>query len=134
MVYGLVGLKTHSKTALVVRQEGDGIRRYCHIGTGNYNASTARIYEDIGILTASPELGADLTDLFNYLTGYSRRVEYRKLLVAPATLRTRMLELIEREAELGDRGRIIWKLNNLVDRGIIDALYAASAGGRSRSI
>ena len=104
VVYGLVGLKTHSKTALVVRQEGDGIRRYCHIGTGNYNSSTARMYEDIGILTASPELGADLTDLFNYLTGYSRRVEYRRLLVAPATLRPRMLELIEREAGLGDRG------------------------------
>ena len=129
VVYGLVGLKTHSKTALVVRQEGDGIRRYCHIGTGNYNASTARMYEDIGILTASPELGADLTDLFNYLTGYSRRVEYRKLLVAPATLRTRMLELIEQEAGLGNQGRIIWKLNNLVDRGIIDALYAASSAG-----
>jgi polyphosphate kinase len=129
VVYGLVGLKTHSKTALVVRQEGDGIRRYCHIGTGNYNASTAHMYEDIGILTASPELGADLTDLFNYLTGYSRRVEYRKLLVAPATLRSRMLELIEREADLGSRGRIIWKLNNLVDRGIIDALYAASRAG-----
>jgi polyphosphate kinase len=129
VVYGLVGLKTHSKTALVIRQEGDGIRRYCHIGTGNYNASTARIYEDIGILTASPELGADLTDLFNYLTGYSRRVEYRKLLVAPTTLRPRMMELIEREADLGSRGRIIWKLNNLVDRGIIDALYAASAAG-----
>ena len=85
VVYGLVGLKTHSKTALVVRQEGDGITRYCHIGTGNYNSSTARIYEDVGMLTASPELGADLTDLFNYLTGYSRRVEYRQLLVAPAT-------------------------------------------------
>ena len=83
VVYGLVGLKTHSKTSLVVRQEGDGIRRYCHIGTGNYNSSTARLYEDIGILTASPEIGADLTDLFNYLTGYSRRVEYRRLLVAP---------------------------------------------------
>ncbi len=129
VVYGLVGLKTHSKTALVVRQEGDGIRRYCHIGTGNYNASTARMYEDIGMLTASPELGADLTDLFNYLTGYSRRVEYWKLLVAPTTLRTRMRELIEREADLGGRGRIIWKLNNLVDVGIIDALYAASAAG-----
>jgi polyphosphate kinase len=129
VVYGLVGLKTHSKTALVVRQEGDGIRRYCHIGTGNYNASTARMYEDIGILTASPELGADLTDLFNYLTGYSRRVDYRKLLVAPSTLRARMMELIEGEAHLGSRGRIIWKLNNLVDVGIIDALYAASAAG-----
>jgi polyphosphate kinase len=129
VVYGLVGLKTHSKTSLVVRQEGDGIRRYCHIGTGNYNSSTARMYEDIGILTASPDLGADLTDLFNYLTGYSRRVEYRRLLVAPSTLRPRMLELIEREAALGPQGRIIWKLNNLVDRGIIDALYAASRAG-----
>ena len=129
VVYGLVGLKTHSKTALVVRQEGDGIRRYCHIGTGNYNASTARQYEDIGILTASPELGADLTDLFNYLTGYSRRVKYRRLLVAPASLRPRMLELIGREAELGDRGRIVWKLNNVVDPGIVDALYLASQAG-----
>jgi len=129
VVYGLVGLKTHSKTSLVVRQEGDGIRRYCHIGTGNYNSSTARMYEDVGILTASPELGADLTDLFNYLTGYSRRVEYRKLLVAPATLRPRMLDLIHQEAELGERGRIIWKLNNVVDGGIIDALYRASQAG-----
>ena len=129
VVYGLVGLKTHSKTSLVVRQEGDGIRRYCHIGTGNYNSSTARIYEDIGILTASPELGADLTDLFNYLTGYSRRVEYRRLLVAPSTLRPRMLELIEREAALGTDGHIVWKLNNVVDRGIIDALYSASQQG-----
>ena len=129
VVYGLVGLKTHSKTSLVVRQEGEGIRRYCHIGTGNYNSSTARLYEDIGILTASPELGADLTDLFNYLTGYSRRVEYRRLLVAPATLRPRMLELIQREADLGEQGRIIWKLNNVVDPGIIDALYCASQAG-----
>jgi polyphosphate kinase len=129
VVYGLVGLKTHSKTALVVRQEGEGITRYCHIGTGNYNASTARLYEDIGILSASPELGADLTELFNYLTGYSRRVEYRKLLVAPATLRTRMVELIRREAELGERGRIVWKLNNVVDPGIVDELYQASQAG-----
>ena len=129
VVYGLVGLKTHSKTALVVRQEGDGIRRYCHIGTGNYNASTARLYEDIGILSASPELGADLTDLFNYLTGYSRRVEYRRLLVAPATLRPRMLDLISREAALGSEGRIVWKLNNVVDPGIVDALYRASQAG-----
>jgi polyphosphate kinase len=129
VVYGLVGLKTHSKTALVVRQEGDGIRRYCHIGTGNYNSSTARIYEDIGVLTASPEIGADLTDLFNYLTGYSRRVEYRRLLVAPTMLRSCMLELIQREAKLGEAGRIIWKLNNLVDPGIIDALYRASQAG-----
>jgi polyphosphate kinase len=129
VVYGLVGLKTHSKTALVVRQEGDGIRRYCHIGTGNYNASTARQYEDIGILTASPELGADLTDLFNFLTGYSRRVSYRRLLVAPASLRQRMMELIGREIDLGEKGRIVWKLNNLVDPGIVDALYRASQAG-----
>ena len=84
VVYGLVGLKTHSKTCLVVRQEDDGIRRYCHVGTGNYNPKTARLYEDIGLLSADPELGADLTDLFNFLTGYSRRTRYRKLLVAPA--------------------------------------------------
>ncbi len=129
VVYGLVGLKTHSKTSLVVRQEGDGIRRYCHIGTGNYNPTTARLYEDIGVLTANPELGADLTDLFNFLTGYSRRVDYRRLLVAPSTLRPRMLELIERETELGERGRIVWKLNNLVDTAIIEALYRASAAG-----
>jgi polyphosphate kinase len=129
VVYGLVGLKTHSKTSLVVRQEGDGIRRYCHVGTGNYNSSTARAYEDIGLLTASPDIGADLTDLFNYLTGYSRRVEYRRLLVAPTVLRPRMLELIQREAARGEAGRIIWKLNNLVDPGIIDALYRASQAG-----
>ncbi len=129
VVYGLVGLKTHSKTSLVVRQEGEGIRRYCHIGTGNYNSTTARTYEDLGLLTAAPDVGADLTDLFNFLTGYSRRVEYRTLLVAPATLRPRMLELIAAEAELGSRGRIVWKLNNLVDRQIIDALYAAGAAG-----
>ena len=83
VVYGLVGLKTHTKTALVVREEGDGIRRYCHVGTGNYNPKTARLYEDLGLLTADPELGADLTELFNYLTGYSRQTEYRRLLVAP---------------------------------------------------
>jgi polyphosphate kinase len=129
VVYGLVGLKTHSKTALVVRQEGDGIRRYCHIGTGNYNSTTARLYEDLGVLTDSSELGADLTDLFNYLTGYSRRVDYRKLLVAPTGLRSQMLALIRRETELGPGGRIIWKLNNLVDTEIIDALYEASAAG-----
>ncbi len=129
VVYGLVGLKTHSKIALVVRQEGDGIRRYCHVGTGNYNASTARLYEDIGILTCEPNIGADLTDLFNFLTGYSRRMDYRRLLVAPATLRPRMIELIGREADLGERGRIVWKLNNVVDPGIVDALYRASQAG-----
>jgi polyphosphate kinase len=129
VVYGLLGLKTHTKTSLVVRQEGEGIRRYCHIGTGNYNSSTARLYEDLGILTASPELGEDLTDLFNFLTGYSRRADYRHLLVAPLTLRNRIMELIEREASYGAEGRIVWKVNNIVDRGIIDALYQAAGAG-----
>ncbi|MBO0694411.1 MAG: polyphosphate kinase 1, partial [Acidimicrobiaceae bacterium] len=129
VVYGLVGLKTHSKTALVVRQERDGIRRYCHVGTGNYNSTTGRLYEDLGVFTASPELGADLSDLFNHLTGYSRRVDYRQLLVAPTTLRPRILELIARETALGPQGRIVWKLNNLVDPKVIDALYEASQAG-----
>jgi polyphosphate kinase len=129
VVYGLLGLKTHSKTALVVRQEDDGIRRYCHIGTGNYNSATARLYEDLGLLTADPDLGADLTDLFNFLTGYSRRTDYRQLLVAPLSLRSKMVDLIEREAAAGAAGRIIWKLNNVVDPGIIDSLYQASRAG-----
>jgi polyphosphate kinase len=129
VVYGLIGLKTHSKTALVVRQEDDGIRRYCHIGTGNYNSSTARMYEDLGLLTVDPDLGADLTDLFNFLTGYSRRTEYRRLLVAPLSLRSAMMKLIERETARGSEGRMIWKLNNLVDPLIIDALYEASKQG-----
>jgi polyphosphate kinase len=129
VVYGLIGLKTHAKTALVVREEGGGIRRYCHIGTGNYNSSTARLYEDIGILTASPALGEDLTDLFNFLTGYSRQAAYRQLIVAPVALRSKIIELIERESSYGPGGRIVWKLNNLVDRKVIDALYAASQSG-----
>ncbi len=129
VVYGLIGLKTHAKTALVVREEGDGLRRYCHIGTGNYNSSTARLYEDIGVLTASPALGEDLTDLFNFLTGYSRQAAYRQLVVAPMALRSRVIELIEQESSYGQEGRIVWKLNNLVDRRVIDALYAASQSG-----
>jgi polyphosphate kinase len=129
VVYGLIGLKTHSKTALVVRQEDDGIRRYCHIGTGNYNSTTARMYEDLGLLTVDPDLGADLTDLFNFLTGYSRRTEYRRLMVAPLSLRGSMMKLIERERAFGSRGRMVWKMNNLVDAGIIDALYDASRAG-----
>jgi polyphosphate kinase len=129
VVYGLIGLKTHAKTALVVREEGDGIRRYCHIGTGNYNSSTARLYEDIGILTASRPIGEDLTDLFNSLTGYSRQSYYRQLIVAPQALRSRIIELIQQESERGHAGRIVWKLNNLVDRKVIDALYAASEAG-----
>jgi polyphosphate kinase len=129
VVYGLLGLKTHSKTSLVVRQEDDGIRRYCHIGTGNYNSTTARLYEDLGLLTADPDLGADLTDLFNFLTGYSRRTDYRRLLVAPLSLRSEMTKLIQREVARGPKGRIVWKLNNVVDPGIIDGLYEASQAG-----
>jgi polyphosphate kinase len=129
VVYGILGLKTHSKTALVMRQEEEGIRRYAHIGTGNYNSKTARLYEDIGLLTADPDLGADLTDLFNFLTGYSRQSEYRKLLVAPIGVRTRILELIREQAELGPDGRIVLKMNGLDDPPIIDALYEASQAG-----
>jgi polyphosphate kinase len=129
VVYGLIGLKTHAKTSMVVREENGRIRRYCHVGTGNYNSSTARLYEDIGILTASPAIGEDLTDLFNFLTGYSRQAAYRQLIVAPFGLRSKMIELIENESSCGPQGRIVWKLNNLVDRKIIDALYAASQSG-----
>jgi polyphosphate kinase len=129
VVYGLVGLKTHTKTALVVRDEPEGIRRYCHIGTGNYNPKTARLYEDLGLLTADPDVGADLTDLFNFLTGYSHQKAYRKLLVAPVSLRSAMLDLIRAETDAGEAGRIIVKLNNLVDAEVIDALYEASQAG-----
>jgi polyphosphate kinase len=130
VVYGVVGLKTHTKIALVVRSEAGGVRRYAHIGTGNYNDRTARIYEDVGLLTADPDLGADLSDLFNVLTGYSRQERYRKLIVAPTTFRQRMLGFIEREAAADD-GRIVAKMNSLVDQGLIDALYAASQAGTS---
>ena len=132
VVYGYVGLKTHCKTCLVVRREGSTIRRYCHIGTGNYNPKTARLYEDVGLLTASPDIGADLTDLFNSLTGYSRKVSYRNLLVAPHSIRTGIIERIEREIaahrESGG-GRIRMKMNALVDEQVIDALYRASQAG-----
>ena len=124
VVYGLVGLKTHTKTALVVRQEPDGIRRYCHIGTGNYNERTARMYEDVGLLTCDPDIGADLSQLFNYLTGFGRQERFRKLLVAPGALRAHRLELIANEEALG--GRMVLKMNSLVDTEIIDALYKAS--------
>jgi polyphosphate kinase len=128
VVYGIVGLKTHAKVALVVRREGAHIRRYGHVGTGNYNPITADTYEDVGLLSSRPELGQDLTEVFNYLTGCGRPAGYRKLLVAPATLRARLLDEIRREAESGD-GRIAIKVNNLSDEGIIDALYAASSAG-----
>ncbi|WP_040791463.1 RNA degradosome polyphosphate kinase [Nocardia paucivorans] len=132
VVYGLVGLKTHCKTCLVVRREGATIRRYCHIGTGNYNPKTARLYEDVGLLTAAPEIGADLTDLFNSLTGYSRKAEYRNLLVAPYGVRSGIITRIEREIEAarnGEAARIRMKANAIVDEQIIDALYRASQAG-----
>jgi polyphosphate kinase len=128
VVYGIVGLKTHAKVCLVVRREGGGIRRYTHIGTGNYNPTTARLYEDLGLLTADPDLGADASDLFNLLTGYSRQRRYRRMLVAPTTLKPRLLELIRTEAEAGD-GSIMLKMNSLGDTDTIDALYDASAAG-----
>ncbi|MFC4949900.1 RNA degradosome polyphosphate kinase [Pseudonocardia sp. GCM10023141] len=133
VVYGLVGLKTHCKTSLVVRQEGSTIRRYCHIGTGNYNPKTARIYEDMGVLTADPTIGADLTDLFNSLTGYSRQTSYRSLLVAPYGVRRGIVRRIEDEIEAHRSGdpaaRIRIKMNSLVDEQVIDALYRASQAG-----
>jgi polyphosphate kinase len=128
VVYGLVGLKTHAKIALVVRQEEGGIRRYCHVGTGNYHPGTARLYEDLGLFSADPELGADLTQLFNHLTGFSRPQRYRKLLVAPSGLRAGILEEIEEEIAAPD-GRIVCKMNSLADPEIIDALYRASRHG-----
>lgn len=132
VVYGLVGLKTHCKIALVVRQEGSTIRRYCHIGTGNYNPKTARMYEDVGLLTAAPEIGADLTDLFNSLTGYSRKTSYRNLLVAPYGVRRGIIERIDNEIAHKLAGReagIRLKANALVDEQVIDALYRASKAG-----
>jgi len=129
VVYGLMGLKIHTKTTLVVREESDGIRRYCHIGTGNYNPKTARLYEDIGLLTADPEIGSDLTQLFNLLTGFAREPNFNKLLVSPSTVRPGLTALIENEASHGADGGIILKMNSLVDPGMIDALYAASQAG-----
>jgi len=129
VVYGLVGLKTHAKCTLVVRQDDDGLRRYVHIGTGNYNSKTARLYEDVGFLTCDPAVGADVTQLFNHLTGYSRAVEFNSLLVAPRELRTSLLDLIEHEASFGSEGRITAKLNSLADPGMTEALYRASQAG-----
>ncbi|MBA3266861.1 MAG: polyphosphate kinase 1, partial [Acidimicrobiia bacterium] len=131
VVYGLLGLKTHTKTALVVRDEADGIRRYCHVGTGNYNPKTAGLYEDLGLLSSDPDLGADLSELFNYLTGYSRKSHYRKLLVAPLSLRSEMVELIRAQRNAGSDGRIVMKMNSLVDSSVIDELYEASEAGVS---
>jgi polyphosphate kinase len=132
VVYGLSGLKTHTKLVLVVRREEGKIHRYVHVGTGNYNPKTARLYTDLGLFSARTELGEDLTDLFNYLTGYSRQSQYRKLLVAPVNLRDRMIEMIDREiqhCQAGRPGRIVAKMNALVDGRIIAALYRASQAG-----
>lgn len=132
VVYGLPGLKVHSKVALVVRKEGDAIRRYAHIATGNYNLTTASVYTDLGLLTCDEQIGADCTDLFNFLTGYSNKTDYRQLLISPINLKTRLEWLIEREIEhqkAGRQGRIIIKVNSLVDRTMIDLLYKASQAG-----
>jgi polyphosphate kinase len=132
VVYGLVGLKTHSKVALVVRQENNVLRRYVHLSTGNYNPITARIYTDLGLFTCDPDFGADASDLFNFLTGYSRQSNYRKLLVAPINLRDRFIELIRREAAHYEAGRpagITAKFNSLTDTSLIEELYAAARVG-----
>ncbi|HXW43263.1 MAG TPA: RNA degradosome polyphosphate kinase [Streptosporangiaceae bacterium] len=133
VVYGMLGLKTHCKMALVVREEADGsLRRFCHIGTGNYHPKTARLYEDFGLLTADRRVGEDVANLFNHLTGYSRRTDYRRLLVAPAGVRTGIVERIEEQVELqraGGQALIQMKCNALIDEVIIDALYWASAAG-----
>ena len=132
VVYGLAGLKTHCKLCLVVRDEGEHLKQYVHVGTGNYNPITARIYEDLGLFTADPELAAEVAHLFNYITGYSRDKRYRCLLVAPHRMRDRMIGMIEREAQLSTPerpGHIIMKMNNLSDDGIVDALYDASQRG-----
>ncbi|MET4079351.1 RNA degradosome polyphosphate kinase [Janibacter sp. UYMM211] len=132
VVYGIVGLKTHCKLSLVVRQEAEGVRRYCHIGTGNYNPKTARLYEDLGLLTADPEVGEDLTRLFNQLSGLAPRSKFKRLLVAPRSLRPGLVERIEREAErarAGEDGYVGIKVNSMVDEELIDALYRASQAG-----
>jgi polyphosphate kinase len=134
VVYGLLGLKVHSKVILVVRREGDTIRRYCHMATGNYNPTTARLYTDFGLFTCDEQIGADATDLFNYLTGYSRKKTFRKLLVAPLNLRQRIEEMIQREIDIqrqGGKGRLILKMNALEDGPIIKLLYQASQVGVS---
>jgi polyphosphate kinase len=132
VVYGLLGLKTHSKMTLVVRKEFDGVKRYVHLGTGNYNDSTAKLYTDLGMFSADDDLCSDVSEIFNYLTGYSEQTKYRKLFVAPINIRDKFLKLIQREiknAQDGGKGLIIWKMNSLVDPTIIAALYEASKHG-----
>ncbi len=129
VIYGLVTLKTHSKISLVVRREGDRIRRYCHVGSGNYNSETARLYEDVGLLTADPDIGADVGELFNMLTGSGDPPTFRRLVVSPVSTRSMLLAAIDAETEAGPSGRIVLKTNGLTDPGIIDALYRASQAG-----
>lgn len=132
VVYGIVGLKTHAKLSLVVRQESDGLNRYCHIGTGNYNPKTARLYTDLGLLTCDPDVGQDLTRLFNQLSGYAPKSRFHRLLVAPRSVRAGLIERIEREATAAREGRPSWiklKVNSMVDEDTIDALYRASQAG-----
>jgi len=132
VVYGVENLKTHCKLCLVVRKESEGVRRYVHIGTGNYNATTAQIYTDFGLFTSDPEVGDDVQDVFNYLTGYSKRKEYRELLIAPVSLRARFLALLERELDHARNGRsahVIAKNNAVTDPAVIRALYRAAQAG-----
>ncbi|MEE8331447.1 MAG: polyphosphate kinase 1 [Acidimicrobiia bacterium] len=129
VAYGVVGLKTHAKVLLVARREGGGVRRYSHIGTGNYNPKTANIYEDLGLFTADAKIGSDLSELFNVLTGFGVRRKYRKIYVAPATLKTKLLKRIREQEALGEEGAIAFKINHLIERDVIDALYAASQTG-----
>jgi len=132
VVYGLVGLKTHCKLSMVVRDEGDSLKRYCHIGTGNYHPKTARLYEDLGLLTCDEVVGEDVANLFNRLSGYSMNTEYSRLLVAPHSVRSGLVERIEREVEhhlAGREARIRFKCNSIVDEKVIDALYRASQAG-----
>jgi polyphosphate kinase len=129
VIYGLMGLKTHAKTTLVVRQEGDAVRLYCHVGTGNYNPKTARMYEDLGVLSSRVDLGVDVTRFFNYITGYSQPPLYQELVTSPAGIRDRVIELIDRETAAGPDGRIVIKVNGLDDVAVMDALYRASNAG-----
>ncbi len=131
VIYGLMGLKTHAKTTLVVRQDGNDVRRYCHVGTGNYNPKTARMYEDLGVLSSRPELGADVTRFFNYITGFSQPPHYEELVTSPGGIRDFIVEQIANEAKAGTDGRVVIKINGLDDPAVIDALYDASAAGVS---
>jgi polyphosphate kinase len=129
VTYGVVGLKTHTKITLVVREESDAMRTYCHIGTGNYHERTARLYTDLGLFTCSDEIGQDLVNLFHFLTGFAPEQEYSHLLIAPRDLRRTLLELVDREIERGSDGHIILKMNGIDDIGMIQALYRASQAG-----